>query len=316
MYWQLVDGLGAKFAAIQVLSDDPSLPWELVRPARADGSERQDFLALDYEMARWPLGESGSRPPAQHIRVEKLAVIAPAYTGDRSLPAANAELHALERMSTFVKVRGDYDAVRQLASNPPEGIVHFAGHGAVLENGGVATFAILLENGRQMEPATWQDLAGTKAATHPLYFFNACVVGQARRFRNDVDGWAPALLGAGGAGYIGALSPVGDTTAAKFAVEFYRRVQREAGGGSSANAAQVLMETRREVFAATKDPTAPIWDQCAIAPHRPLTASLADTSFFHLYAKSLEVNSPNLSHSIVGRKKAALPRRKREGLSH
>ena len=256
MYWRLVDSLGERFVSIQVLSDDPSLPWELLRPARADGSDRQDFLGLHYRIARWPLGQSGSRPPVQGIQVQTLAVIAPTYTDSRALPAAGDELRALERISGFEQVPADYNGVRALASNPPAGIVHFAGHGAVLDNNGIATFVILLQDGRQIEPATWSDLAGSRTATHPLYFFNACEVGQSQRFMNDVDGWAPALLGAGGAGYIGALWPVGDTTAARFAEEFYSRVQREIGTGSQANVAQVLMETRRDIFAATKDPTA------------------------------------------------------------
>ncbi len=264
LFWKLMDNSynhspdnkHAKwhFEYIQVLSDDPAIPWELMRPARADGSGRLDFLGLHFAIGRWPLGTRGSARPPQSLTLSQSAVIAPTYRGAQQLASASGELATLKAMQGFTEVAGDYAAVRNLAAHPPQGIIHFAGHGAVTDEGGVPQFAILLEDS-QMDPVTWQSLVSSSTSTHPLYFFNACDVGESRRFLNDVDGWAPVLLSGGASGYIGALWPVNDATAEAVAASFYRRLSI---GISSldANVAETLAKTRADVFSQTGDPTA------------------------------------------------------------
>jgi len=264
LFWKLMDNsynhapqnkhAKLRFEYIQVLSDDPAIPWELMRPARADGSGRQDFLGLHFAIARWPLGTRGSARPPQSLTLSKSAVIAPVYHGAQQLAAASDELTTLKAMQGFTQVAGDYAAVRILAANPPQGIIHFAGHGAVTEVGGVPQFAILLEDS-QMDPATWQSLVSSSAGTHPLFFFNACDVGESRRFLNDVDGWAPVLLSSGASGYIGALWPVNDATAEAIATNFYRRLSIGVSR-QDANVAATLARARADVYSQTGDPTA------------------------------------------------------------
>ena len=197
-----------RFEYIQVLSDDPAIPWELMRPARVDGSDRFDFLGLHFSIARWPLGTRGAARPPQLLAVSQSAVIAPVYRGAQQLASTGVEMKTLEKMQGFAHVPGNYSTVRDLAMHLPQGIVHFAGHGAVTDVNGVPQFAILLEDS-QMDPATWQALVPANSGAHPLFFFNACDVGESRRFSNDVDGWAPVLLSNGASGYIGALWPGG-----------------------------------------------------------------------------------------------------------
>ncbi len=264
LFWKLMDSStnhspGNKrakwrFEYIQVLSDDPAIPWELMRPARADSAERVDFLGLHFSIARWPLGTRGAARPPQSIALSQSAVIAPVYRGAQQLPSAGAELATLRQMQGFTQVAGDYASVRDLAQHPPQGIIHFAGHGAVIDQGGAPQFAILLQDST-MDPATWQSLQSTSAATHPLFFFNACDVGESRRFLNDVDGWAPVLLSSGASGYIGALWPVNDAVAEAVAASFYRRLSSHMAQ-FDANVAETLALARAEVFAKTGDPTA------------------------------------------------------------
>ena len=245
----------AGFSTIQVYSDDPSLPWELMRPLLTKSNQRMDFLGATYSIARWPVTRRGMMRPPQSLMVKESAVIAPSYAGGKSLQAASVELTALKNMRGFTEVSGNYAAVRQLAGHPPQGFVHFAGHGAVLEKDGVPQFAILLQDS-QMDPATWQGLETGGAATHPLFFFNACDVGESRQFMNDVDGWAPALLDGGASGYIGALWPVSDATAELFASTFYDAIAKELALDEHASVAGILMRTRGDVFRKTQDPTA------------------------------------------------------------
>ena len=252
---RMLDADHAGFSTIQIYSDDPSLPWELMRPMVTKTNQRMDFLGASYSIARWPVTRRGMMRPPQSLMVEQSAVIAPSYAGSKSLQAANVELTALKNIRGFTEVSGSYAAVRQLAGHPPQGFVHFAGHGAVLDKDGVPQFAILLQDS-EMDPATWQALETAGAATHPLFFFNACDVGESRQFMNDVDGWAPALLDGGASGYIGALWPVSDTTAELFASTFYDAIAKELASDQHASVAGILMRTRGDVFRKTQDPTA------------------------------------------------------------
>src|ERR1019366_3610472 len=135
------------------------------------------------------------------------------------------------------------------------GFVHFAGHGTVLDKDGVPRFAILLTDS-EMDPATWQGLETAGTTTHPLFFFNACDVGESRQFMNDVDGWAPALLDNGASGYIGALWPVSDSTAELFASTFYESITEGLASHRDINVAALLKDTRYQVFSKTSDATA------------------------------------------------------------
>jgi len=240
--------------AIQIFSDDPSLPWELMRPTSQDGS-RMDFLGVTDSIARWPLSRRGSSRPPQSLTVQNSVVVAPTYRGAQTLTAANQELTTLKSIRGFTQVAGDYQSVRNLAGRPPQGIVHFAGHGQVSEENGVPRFTILLEDS-EIDPATWQALGSAAGATHPLFFFNACDVGESRQFMNEVDGWAPALLGNGASGYIGALWPVKDSTAALFASTFYAFLDKSLATGHYLNVASLLAHTRAQVFRETGDATA------------------------------------------------------------
>jgi hypothetical protein len=241
--------------AIQIFSDDPSLPWELMRPTSQDGSIRMDFLGATDSIARWPISRRGSSRPPQSLTVQNSVVVAPTYRGAQTLAAANQELTTLKSIRGFTQVAGNYQSIRNLAGHPPQGIVHFAGHGQVSEDNGVPRFTILLEDS-EIDPATWQALGSAAGATHPLFFFNACDVGESRQFMNDVDGWAPALLGNGASGYIGALWPVKDSTAALFASTFYALLDKSLAAGHSLNVASLLAKTRAQVFRQTGDATA------------------------------------------------------------
>jgi tetratricopeptide (TPR) repeat protein len=241
--------------SIQIFSDDPSLPWELMRPTLPSTNNRMDFLGATFSIARWPLSRYGSSRPPQSLAVEHSVVVAPKYRSAQNLTAANQELATLKTIHGFTEVAGDYTSVRQLVGRPPQGIVHFAGHGAVSDMNGVPQFAILLEDS-EMDPATWQSLGDSATGNHPLFFFNACDVGESVQFMNDVDGWAPALLGNGASGYIGALWPVRDTTAALFASTFYALLDKSMASGPNLSVASLLTLTRAQVFRETGDVTA------------------------------------------------------------
>ncbi len=224
-FWALVKARGKDFHTIQIYSDKPDIPWELMKPVREDGTGRQDFIGTDYSVARWHMtdGLVRERPPYSET-VQKMFVIAPHYTGSRTLDAEATETAGLAQLSGYSAVDGNMNALKTLFQHPPQGIVHFAGHGELSATRG--DYEILLEDG-ELDTSTWRGMAQADPSSHTFYFFNACDVGQTKHSGNFVDGWGPAVLEKGASGYIGALFPVNDQVAAKFSVLFYQLIERQ-----------------------------------------------------------------------------------------
>ena len=95
---------------------------------------------------------------------------------------------------------------------------------------------------------TWRGLVSSGSHGHPLFFFNACEVGQAQHVANFVDGWAPGVLEAGAGGYIGGLWALDDQGAAEFASHFYNRLREALAANRAAPVADVLRETRQQFY--------------------------------------------------------------------
>jgi hypothetical protein len=252
-FWMLVDERGENFRTIQIYTDNPDIPWELMRPVRADGRDRQSFLGLDYSIARWHMTDGPREHPPFTVRMQKTFVIAPRYTGARTLDAETTETQALAQLDGYSLVNGNMNAVKELFSSSPQGIVHFAGHGELNPTRG--DYEILLEDG-ELDTTRWRSMAKDDPASQTFFFFNACDVGQAKLAGNFVDGWGPAVLGKGASGYIGALFPVDDQVAASFSIYFYKLLHEQMKNGP-ADVSAILEQTRREVYKDThNNPTA------------------------------------------------------------
>src|SRR5262249_14966745 len=134
-----------------------------------------------------------------------------------------------------------------IVRNPPKGIIHFAGHGEVIgRDPADRSYAILLEDG-PFDVMDWRGITPNGERGRALFFFNACEVGQAESVAGAVEGWAPAVLARGAAGYIGGLWPLADGPAARFAVAFYSSVSARLNGSGSALVADSLADARRLV---------------------------------------------------------------------
>ncbi len=254
-FWRLQDKLGSAFQTIQIYTNDPILPWELMRPCRADGSDLRDFLGIEFKIARWHINEAGNeydRPP-QFLPMRELVVVVPEYGGSLILPSQKQEITALQLIEGCRKVPGKWAPLRRLFQNFPQGVIHFAGHGKVKANArGIYEYSILLEDG-DLDVLAWRDLSTRKNRAHPFVFLNACEIGQSFKVANFVDGWAPAALEAGASGFVGGLWPLSDKGAAEFAIYFYHELKRRMFY-SSANLAEILRDTRR-LFYENGDPT-------------------------------------------------------------
>ena len=253
--YQKLKKMGAPPMTIEVLTDEPSLPWELMRPMTDDG-KREDFLGITLSVVHSTASSAPRVPPPAAEALEKISVVMPQYAGDLALAGAQKELQAMK--ASFPKldlVKGTVKDVSSLARGVPDGIIHYAGHGVRVTTKGLPPdVGILLADG-SLVPATWLSLT-EKGQGHPFYFFNACDLGQSDSVLNYVDGWAPKLLQSGASGYLGALWKVSDKTAGSFSAHFYSDLRVKLNAGMPWSLADLVTQARRETYAEAYDPTA------------------------------------------------------------
>jgi CHAT domain-containing protein len=239
---------------IQIYSNNPLVPWELMRAPKPEGGST-DFFGIAFALARWH--EDDERTvirPSQDQIVEEVVAIAPHYAGLYDLPGTSTEIEQIQSLLTIRQVAGQRSDFVSLVQQPPNGIIHFAGHGEV--NGLTSVerrFMIRFEDGL-FDVMDLRGLLVSPNRSRALFFFNACDVGQAESIAGAVEGWGPAALAMGASGYIGGLWPLRDDPATRFAVAFYQAISMGLLQSSHASVADALAQARRLVYD-TGDPT-------------------------------------------------------------
>ncbi len=228
---------------VLVVSDEPWIPWELVKPYE---DRDDDYLGLQFQLTRWL---AGAPHPADLIRVQRLAVFAAGETaGAAALPHAEEERQVLAKWadvspgvvdgSPEEAVRGELTA---LLERGDVDLLHFVGHGD-FNPGQPDESAIQLQDG----PFRPRHLSGPLREgirqRQPLVFLNACRIGQQGRTLTGLGGWVDTLVQKSGCGaFVAPQWTVGDKLGALFAKIFYRKLH---DGKTLGEAAQT---TRREM---------------------------------------------------------------------
>lgn len=224
-YWQLRDGLGDGFS-IQIMTDEPSIPWELMRPVRP-GAKRKDtrLLAETHPIARGLLDyPSRLRPrlPAAGARL----TIAPDYR--RRLPAMQV-LHEAQHESVMLQQRFGARALRpgtsasllkvlEEPSSEPVQLLHFAGHGAF---DGQAVFSSLAFEDGDIRVAEIRSQDVVLGENHKTFvILNACDVGATGDVLGSVGGWAEAFAHRDFGGFLAPLWAIFDGPA-RLAMEHF-----------------------------------------------------------------------------------------------
>lgn len=211
-----------KVNTILIVSDEPWIPWELIKPC--DENLDDDFLCLEYRLSRW-LNSAG--PVAREIEVDSLAVIAP---DDSGLPSAQAERAVIDALASQYHLANlspsvaDYNHVTRLLEGAQSvRLWHFACHGDY-DKAKPGSSPLLLQGKAKLRPT---DFVG-KTQNHlrrdrPFVFLNACRVGQAGHSLTGLGGWGKALVqDAHAGGLIAPLWSVSDQAAQLFAETFYQ----------------------------------------------------------------------------------------------
>jgi hypothetical protein len=214
-YWRKMHG---KKLTIVISSEEPYIPWELVKPVRPSGGRAVPMLGVAFPMARW-LDAFGTLPSP--IEVHEFRVVAPGYT-DRPLPAADEEANDLVARFKAKRVNpGNRRQVLDLLKSKNLQVLHFSGHGK-FGDGLDDSHLALLDDALELIDLNGADFADPDDPHDPpLVFLNACEVGDQGWALTHIGGWAEKFCGAGGAAFVGPYWEVSDTVAHKAALLFY-----------------------------------------------------------------------------------------------
>jgi hypothetical protein len=213
---------GRYVPTVQIVSDEPYIPWEILRGSLADaqGRWRADPLAFceRFNLARWLAG-----PGTPHkLPILTVALVAP----PSNLRFVRQEVEALRNLPGLaVKVIENKADLEEFLQNGQAEALHFACHGAF--NVDLPARSAVKLGDRFLRATELTPQYRNFALGRPLVFMNACDSGRLGIGLTGLDGWAEAFLtGDGGqAGvFIGSVWQTTDELASQFAAVFYGRL--------------------------------------------------------------------------------------------
>lgn len=211
-----------------ITSDEPWIPWEMVRPFEREGGRavvNDAPLCELFRLSRWL---SGSGAPGA-LTVKRGVVVAPRD----NLQSVQAEIDYFKQVSTrgghwSVPVLTAADVRREMEEGAAH-VFHFSCHGNFQADDADES-RLKLEDGFLMPSNIRFDDKLALWQSAPLIFLNACHAGRVGISVTRLGGWAEAFLAVGATAFIGSLWAINDRLAARFAREFYDRLWGWSGG--------------------------------------------------------------------------------------
>ena len=223
-------------SAIQVLSSEPFVPWEIVHLKEPGGSlhPSEDYFLGSMGLVRWL---HGSWPPSEiHVRPGRVKAVVPFYPESTPfrLPQAEAELGFMQTTFGADQIAPTARAFRDLISQPGSfDLLHFAGHGTA-EQSSVGQAKLMMEGrieGTSYVPeyinaTTVSEFANLRGqdGNRPIVVLNACQVGRLGYQLTSIGGFAAAFTGRGAGAFVSSLWSVGDRPARTFTETWYNQL--------------------------------------------------------------------------------------------
>jgi hypothetical protein len=274
LFRQLPEGLQARLwdlkgraETLQILSDEPNVPWEMMRLQRRGtaGWEQGPFLCEAFAVTRWLL----DRVEVVELPVRDVALVVP---GSSKLPATATEKEdvlALAGPERAVQaIEPTYLGVTAALRSGEHDAWHFSGHGSAYATD-ANRMPLELDGDQPLRPEDVHAHGESLGRRHPLVFLNGCETGRGGFSLLGLGGWAQALLEAGAGAFLGTLWPVKDQKARAFAHAFYAHFL----GGEPIG--EAVRQARREVK--ERFPGDPSWLAYTVFAH-PLAACLSGGS--------------------------------------
>lgn len=229
-------------STIQVQSEEPWIPWELLKfqGSRKDSLEVEPFLGEAFAICRWIEKD----PEVKYLPLRNIALV---VTGDSELPSAAAERDFILGLAgdgrSVFRIPARYSEVMAALASGQFDAWHFTGHGEA-EGSDPNRWIIRLENGEELTPDVLSTVTRNLGETSPLIFLNGCHTGKGALSLTDMGGWAMQFLAAGAGAFIGANWAVKDTKATAFAETFYSLFISGMPLGEAARQTRLFMKER------------------------------------------------------------------------
>jgi hypothetical protein len=218
----LLWSLRRRIGSLRIESEEPWIPWELFRLVGREAGQivESGFFCEEFAMARWILGIK--RKPA--LKLRRIGVIAPATSGLAGAEEERRQILGIQKEDLQIEpISCRYLPVLQALSSGTYDGFHFAGHAGYREPDPNRS-RISLDEQEALTPEDLSGEVGNLGRTWPLVFLNGCQTGRNSFSLTYLGGWAPKLLDAGAAVFLGTLWEVSDQGAEIFARTFYQEL--------------------------------------------------------------------------------------------
>ena len=202
-----------------IKTDEPWIPWEMIRPSFKDNSGRRiedGFLCEDYIVTRW----WGDNPPPDSFVIGRGAIVADKVAlahAEQDAKLLTKPPYAFDDVEPTVK-----DVLSLLNGKVDYRILHFVCHGRI-DNENHDLSGLILADGE----LRIHDISGERqnfGMSKPLVFLNACSSSHAGVSLVGIGGWAERFISANVSGFLGATWNVDDELASRFAEAFYKEL--------------------------------------------------------------------------------------------
>lgn len=238
-YWQFKEHV----KSILITSDEPWVPWEMIKPyRRINGKEEQaPFWCQQFAISRWLSGPG----TADDLPAKVVLPVAPAQS---NLPSVQEEIAFLAQLTSLRSGLSPVTALdrgldlEDYIRDNEFSILHFACHG-MFDDTSPNDSAIVLADG-PLRPSDLR-LYFDQKQPRPLIFINACHGGRVGFSFTGLGGWAERLVKARVGAFVGAMWEVNDTLALQFARTFYKALLQD--NQTVAEAFRQSRETIRQI---------------------------------------------------------------------
>ena len=210
-YWKFKD----KVQSLLITSDEPWIPWEMIKPYDRDEDFEDPFWCDRFAMSRWLSGPG----TAEEFPSESVVTVAPENS---NLPNVLKEVDFLQHLSnlkpsiySIPTISSGLDLKNYIKKNEFS-ILHFACHG--MFDRSLPNDSAISLTGDSFSPS---DIRIKFKETRPIIFINACHGGRVGFSFTKIGGWAEKFVNARAGVFIGAMWEVNDELAFQFAETFY-----------------------------------------------------------------------------------------------
>ena len=237
-------GSWRRIRTLQITTDEPWIPWEMVRPYDASDPDRviDEFFCEHFQLTRWLAGDGGG---AGEITVRRLACVEAGVVPNTALLRHAPEerqqlldLAARHGVAVCCPVPPTLAAVEALLDDGDFGLWHFVGHGSV-DPATPNEAPLALPDGKLRPTAIHGARQERIRRARPLMFLSVCRVGGGGWALVGLGGWAAKLVGQARCGaFVAPQWAVDDALAGAFAQAFYDGIEAGQTIGEAAGSAR------------------------------------------------------------------------------